>query len=79
MRRLKSKVKILSSRKTDGRYNSGMIVGVSLASPSVYIGYVNENEFLARFTTVSYKIAYIDCVTKNACVEWFSEKDIGAR
>lgn len=76
MLRFKQKVKILSSLKTDGRYNYGKIVGIELLQDGYYLGYTSEKEYLARFTVPKYKVAYVDCATKNACTEWFLEKDI---
>ena len=74
--RIGSKVKILSSQKTDGRYNFGKVVGVVFSQNGYYLGYRTDREFFARFTVPVYTVAYIDCFTKNACVEVFSEKEL---
>jgi len=37
---------------------------------------LDEREYLQRFTVPRYKIAYIDCVTKRACTEWFSANEL---
>lgn len=76
MLRFKQKVKILSSKKNDERYNYGRIVGIELIQDGYYLGYSSEKEYLSRFTVPKYKVAYIDCVTKSACTEWFLEKDL---
>jgi hypothetical protein len=39
-------------------------------------GYMNEKEWMSRFTTCKYKVAYIDCFTNRACTEWVYEKDL---
>lgn len=74
--RLKQKVKILSSKKIDGRYNYGTIIGVELQPDSYYLGYVNEREYLRRFTRAQYKVAYIDCYTNRAEVQSYQEKEL---
>ncbi len=71
-----STVTILSSEKTDGRFNSGKIIGVEAMADNLYLGYVSKKEFLSRFTVFRYKLAYIDCVTKRAGTDWFSEGEI---
>lgn len=70
------KVKILTSEKTDGRYNYGKIVGIELLEDRYYLGYIDEREFLNRFTMERYKVAYIDCVTNRANTEWVYVEDL---
>lgn len=79
MFRLKSKVKILSSNKINGAFNYGVIVGVELMENAYYLTYKNEKEFVARHNTPIYRVAYIDCVTKRGCSEWFDEKELEAK
>jgi hypothetical protein len=74
--RLKQKVRIIKQRKTDGRYNFGTIVGTDLEQNGFYLGYLNFEEFLRRFTIEKYKVVYIDCATKRACTEWFYVNEI---
>ena len=76
MFRLKQRVKIVSSQKTDGRFNFGRIVGIKIHQNNNYLGYKTEKEFISRFdgSNCTYHVAYIDCVTKRACVEEFNEK-----
>ena len=69
--RMNQKVKILSSKKLDGRYNYGKIVGMEKCQNGCYMGYKNEKEFLARYTIEKFKVVYIDCATNRACEEWF--------
>ena len=72
--KMKQKVWIISSRKTDGRYNRGTIVGVEL---NYYgLGYLTEAQFIRDHGHARYKVAYIDVFTTRACSEWFSECDL---
>lgn len=74
--RMKQRVTILSSQKTDGRYNNGRIIGIELLEDAAWLGYHNEKEFMGRFTKSKYKVAYIDCFTERACIEWVYEKEL---
>lgn len=67
---MKSKVWILNSRKQDGRYNKGIIVGIELDRPPT-LGYRDESQFFRDFKEGRYKVAYVDVFTNKACVEWF--------
>ena len=72
--RMNNKVYILSSRKIDGRYNRGKIVGVEL---SYYgLGYLTENQYFNDFEHPRYKVAYVDCFTNKASCQWYSEEEI---
>ena len=65
---------ILSSKKTDGLYNKGKIVGVEL---NYYgLGYMTERQYLNDFGHPRYKVAYVDCFTNRACSEWLCESDL---
>ena len=76
MLRMKSKVKIISEQKTDGRHNYGTVIGVELIPDAHYLGFRNEKEYIARHNTPRYKVAYVDCVTKRACTGWYTEHEI---
>jgi len=73
---MKQKVKILKDQKSDGRFNSGTIVGIEMTQDAYYLGYINEREYVARFTVPRYKVAYVDCFTNRAQTEWFDEKHL---
>jgi len=77
--RFKQKVKIESSKKADGRFNFGHVVGIELIQDAFYLGYKNESEYLRRFSMARYKVAYIDCVTERACNEWFEEHELDVK
>lgn len=72
--KLKSKVQILSSKKLDGRYNTGVVVGVEMSNDNL-IAYT-EKDYFAGFEIYRYKVAYVDCFTNRCGTEWVSEKDI---
>lgn len=74
--RMGQKVKIISSKKTDGRFNYGTIVGIEKEQDAFYLGYISEREYLSRFTVINYKIAYIDCVNERATFIWENEKNL---
>lgn len=74
--RLGATVTILASEKSDGRFNKGKIIGIEATTDNLYLGYVSKKEFLSRFTVFRYKLAYIDCFTKRAGTDWFSEAEI---
>lgn len=74
--RMNQKVTILKGRKMDGRYNHGTIIGVQKVETQIFLSYRDEKEFLKRFNGFQYKVAYIDCVTNRACVEWFNPNDL---
>lgn len=69
-----SKLWILSSKKTDGRYNQGKVVGVELLNHAMY--FVGKSDFFGGFTIARYKVAYIDCFTGKGRAEWFNENDL---
>lgn len=72
--KMNSKVYILSSKKTDGRYNKGKVVGVEL---SYYgLGYLTETQYLNDFENPKYKVAYVDCFTNKACCQWYAEEEL---
>ena len=70
------KVKILSSKKTSGLFNYGTIIGIEKEEDAYYLGYISEKEYLARFTTIKYKVAYVDCYTNKASCLWEYEKNL---
>ena len=74
--RMNGKVKIISNKKVDGRYNYGTILGIEKIQDDFYLGYTSEKEFLSRYTQYKYKVVYIDCVTQRANEEWFHEDDL---
>jgi hypothetical protein len=69
-----SKVYITSSKKTDGRYNKGKIVGVELSYFG--LGYLTETQYFNDFDHPRYKVAYVDCFTNKACCHWYSEEEL---
>ena len=72
--RMGQSVWILSSKKTDGRYNKGNIVGIEL---SYYgLGYLTEKQYLDDFSHPKYKVAYVDCFTNKGCSVWVHEDDL---
>ncbi len=71
--KLGQKLYILSSKKTDGRYNQGTIVGVSLDN-SYSFGYFSYKQFLDSFKYIDYKVAYQDCSTERFCVDIVPER-----
>lgn len=70
----KGKVWITSSKKIDGRYNKGLIVGHELIYP--FIGFTSETQYFNGFEEDRYKVAYIDCFTNRSCCEWFPKSEI---
>lgn len=60
-----NKVWILNSKKTDGRYNKGVIVGIEKEYPS--LGFMTEAQYFREYR---YKVAYVDVFTKRAGAEW---------
>lgn len=76
MLKMKAKVKILNSQKTDGRFNFGRVVGIEMTQNGLFLGYTSEREFMSRFTIPRYKVAYVDCFTAKACAEWFDEAQL---
>lgn len=72
--KLKNKVFIVSARKTDGRYNSGIIVGVKSAYP--YLTVLTFSDFKRGLILSEYQVAYEDVFTKKCCLEWFHERDL---
>lgn len=76
MYRMKSKVKIISRQKSDGRFNFGVIVGIELIQDAYYLGYKTEKEFVSKFIVPKYKVAYVDCFTNKAHSEWFAESEL---
>ena len=72
--RMGAMVWVISSRKTDGRYNKAKIVGVEL---NYYgLGFMTERQYLNDFAHPRYKVAYVDCCTGRACSEWVGEHEI---
>ena len=73
---MNQKVKILNSRKTDGRYNYGNIYVIEKIQNALYLGYRDEEEYKKRFTREKYKVVYFDCVTNRAYEEWFLDNEL---
>lgn len=65
---MNKKVWLLNSKKTDGRYNKGVIVGID----KIYegLGYMTERQYQQDFVVYKYKVAYVDVYTNKACNEW---------
>lgn len=76
MLRINKKVTILSGKKTDGRMNKGIIIGIDMQENGHFLGYSTPSEFFSRFTRPRYRVAYIDCVTNRACTEWFQAEEV---
>ena len=74
MLRMNSKVWLLNSKKTDGRYNQGKIVGIEKSNDCLY--FVSKTDFFNNFETDRYKVAYIDCFTGKGCAEWVRHDDV---
>ena len=74
--RMNQKVKIIPSKKNDGRYNYGNVFGIEKIQNNYYLGYKDEAEFKNRFTGEKYKIVYFDCVTNRAYEEWFLDYEL---
>jgi hypothetical protein len=71
---INKKVWITSSKKTDGRYNRGVVKGIDLFYDG--LGYISETQYLKDFEEWRYKIAYVDVFTKRACQEWIHYKEL---
>ena len=69
-----AKVTLTNSRKTDGRYNHGIIVGIEKSYP--YLAFHTEAQFFKSFVVKKYKVAYVDCFTGKACSDWVSYEDV---
>lgn len=76
--RMKQKVRILTSQKTDGRYNTGVIIGIEYTEGYYYLGYNNLREYVTRHDVPRYKVAYVDCVTQRAQNEWYYQNQLEA-
>jgi len=76
MFRMKQNVIILSSKKMNGSYNIGKIIGIEYIESDYHLGYMNKSEYYNRFTVPKFKVAYIDCVTNRAGYEWFLENEL---
>lgn len=74
--RMNQKVKIIPSKKVDGRYNYGNVFGIEKIQDGYYLGYKDEKEFKNRFKRERYKVVYIDYVTDKACEEWFYDDEL---
>ena len=71
---IKNKVWILDSKKIDGRYNKGIIVGVEMAYE--VLGFITEAQFFRSFEEFRYKVAYVDVFTGKACIDWKHHTDL---
>ena len=72
--RMNQKVWIINSKKVDGRYNRGKVIGLEKSYES--LGCFTENQFLREFELTMCKVAYIDVFTKKGCQEWVSITDV---
>lgn len=63
-----NKVWILNSKKTDGRYNKGVIVGIE--KDYIKLGFMTESQYFRDFIEYRYKVAYVDVFTGRAIAEW---------
>jgi predicted transposase YdaD len=71
---INKKVWIISSKKTDGQYNQGKIVGVEKSNDSLY--FVSKTDFYKGFEPYQYKVAYVDVFTGRGRAEWLHHSDI---
>lgn len=71
---INKKVWIISSRKTDGRYNKGIVVGIEKLYDG--LGYMSELQFFRDFEEWRYKVAYVDVFTSKACQDWVHYKEL---
>jgi hypothetical protein len=69
-----NKVYIKSSKKLDGRFNRGKIVGVELSYHA--LGFLTEAQYLNDFEHPKYKVAYVDVFTGRAYASWYEEDDL---
>ena len=74
--KLNQTVKILASKKTDGRYNFGKIIGIEKYNPNFIFGYVDLKHFYNSLEGTRYKVAYQDCFTNRFCQDWYCEKEL---
>lgn len=72
--KINNKVWILSSQKTDGRYNKGVVIG--LEKTYEFLGYVSESQFIRDHKLTRAKVAFVDVSTKKGCAEWFSLREL---
>ena len=72
--RIGNSVWIIKSKKIDGRYNRGKVVGIEMSYNG--LGYLSETQFIKDHKISRYKVAYVDVVTKKACSEWLYHKDV---
>lgn len=66
--------KVWFGKKTDGRYNVGKVVSIDVAYIGLYA--ITEKQFFDGLEATRFKVAYIDCVTKKACLEWLTKADL---
>lgn len=69
-----TKVWILKDRKTDGRYNRGIVVGAEKDYQK--LGFITESQYFRDFVEYRYKVAYVDVFTGRANAEWIYHTDI---
>lgn len=65
---LKNKVWIINSKKIDGRYNKGIIVGIEMYYNG--LSFFTERQYFNDFEEYRYKVAYVDVFTGKGCCEW---------
>ena len=71
---MKGNVFILSSRKIDGRYNKGKIVGQRCHHP--FLSSRTFESYKRELVCSEYQVAYQDVFTKKLMLEWFNEKEL---
>jgi hypothetical protein len=65
---LKNKVWVINSKKIDGRYNKGIVVGIEMIYDG--LGFMSERQYFNDFEEYRYKVAYVDVFTNKGCCEW---------
>ena len=65
---------ITSSKKIDGRYNKGKIVGIE--KEYLPLGFFTERQYLNSFEISRYKVAYVDVSTSKAVASWFLPNEL---
>ena len=71
---MKGNIWIVSSKKTDGRYNKGKIVGTRMYYP--YLSVVTFSQFKSELIVDQYQVAYQDVFTEKFCLEWFAVDEL---
>lgn len=72
--RMGNRVKILDSKKNDGRFNYGKVIGIDLRSDNSSLRQRDEINYIKSFNLPFYKIAFVDCNTNQVISDWFAEE-----